>query len=68
MFQSCVIQSYVLSVSQLCCVCVSPEEERRVRANDREYNDKFQYAVREIVCVFVCVHDYICVFMFKYIT
>ncbi|CAG11882.1 unnamed protein product [Tetraodon nigroviridis] len=23
-----------------------PEEERRVRANDREYNEKFQYAVR----------------------
>lgn len=26
---------------------VSAEEERRVRANDREYNEKFQYAVRE---------------------
>lgn len=25
---------------------VSPEEERKVRANDREYNEKFQYAVR----------------------
>uniref|UniRef100_A0A674EII9 Phospholipid-transporting ATPase n=1 Tax=Salmo trutta TaxID=8032 RepID=A0A674EII9_SALTR len=49
MFQSCVIQSYVLSVSQLCCVCVSPEEERRVRANDREYNEKFQYASNCIV-------------------
>uniref|UniRef100_A0A3B4XTU7 Phospholipid-transporting ATPase n=1 Tax=Seriola lalandi dorsalis TaxID=1841481 RepID=A0A3B4XTU7_SERLL len=24
--------------------CVSAEEERRVRANDREYNEKFQYA------------------------
>ncbi|KAG8010054.1 Phospholipid-transporting ATPase ID [Nibea albiflora] len=24
--------------------CVSTEEERRVRANDREYNEKFQYA------------------------
>lgn len=23
------------------------EEERRVRANDREYNEKFQYAVRK---------------------
>lgn len=27
--------------------CVSAEEERRVRANDREYNEKFQYAVSE---------------------
>lgn len=26
---------------------VSAEEERRVRANDREYNEKFQYAVRQ---------------------
>lgn len=26
--------------------CVCEEEERRVRANDREYNEKFQYAVR----------------------
>ncbi|KAI3361043.1 hypothetical protein L3Q82_013240, partial [Scortum barcoo] len=25
-------------------LCVSAEEERRVRANDREYNEKFQYA------------------------
>lgn len=25
---------------------VSPEEERKVKANDREYNEKFQYAVR----------------------
>uniref|UniRef100_A0A7N6BE27 Phospholipid-transporting ATPase n=1 Tax=Anabas testudineus TaxID=64144 RepID=A0A7N6BE27_ANATE len=28
----------------LCVSCVSAEEERRVRANDREYNEKFQYA------------------------
>uniref|UniRef100_A0A8K9Y1B2 Phospholipid-transporting ATPase n=1 Tax=Oncorhynchus mykiss TaxID=8022 RepID=A0A8K9Y1B2_ONCMY len=35
-------------LSHSCVVCVSPEEERRVRANDREYNEKFQYAVREI--------------------
>lgn len=27
-----------------CCVA---EEERRVRANAREYNEKFQYAVSE---------------------
>lgn len=27
--------------------CLSAEEERRVRANDREYNEKFQYAVRD---------------------
>lgn len=27
-------------------VSLSAEEERRVRANDREYNEKFQYAVR----------------------
>uniref|UniRef100_A0A8D3B430 Phospholipid-transporting ATPase n=1 Tax=Scophthalmus maximus TaxID=52904 RepID=A0A8D3B430_SCOMX len=26
------------------CVCVCACEERRVRANDREYNEKFQYA------------------------
>uniref|UniRef100_A0A8C7M4Y0 Phospholipid-transporting ATPase n=1 Tax=Oncorhynchus kisutch TaxID=8019 RepID=A0A8C7M4Y0_ONCKI len=32
-----------------CVVCVSPEEERRVRANDREYNEKFQYASNCIV-------------------
>uniref|UniRef100_A0A7N6AYX7 Phospholipid-transporting ATPase IC n=1 Tax=Anabas testudineus TaxID=64144 RepID=A0A7N6AYX7_ANATE len=28
----------------LCVSCVSAEEERRVRANDREYNEKFQYS------------------------
>lgn len=33
--------------------CVSVEEERRVRANDREYNEKFQYAVSESP-VFCC--------------
>lgn len=64
----CYSKLCVVCLTVVLCVCVSPEEERRVRANDREYNDKFQYAVREIVCVFVCVHDYICVFMFKYIT
>uniref|UniRef100_A0A3P8QBN4 Phospholipid-transporting ATPase n=1 Tax=Astatotilapia calliptera TaxID=8154 RepID=A0A3P8QBN4_ASTCA len=30
-------------MTHLVC-CVSAEEERRVRANDREYNEKFQYA------------------------
>uniref|UniRef100_A0A8C7FKU1 Phospholipid-transporting ATPase n=1 Tax=Oncorhynchus kisutch TaxID=8019 RepID=A0A8C7FKU1_ONCKI len=35
--------------SHSCVVCVSPEEERRVRANDREYNEKFQYASNCIV-------------------
>jgi len=39
----------------LCVICILnvphvlfvffTEEERRVRANDREYNEKFQYAV-----------------------
>lgn len=33
--------------------CVSAEEERKVRANDREYNEKFQYAVSESP-VFCC--------------
>uniref|UniRef100_A0A8K9VD92 Phospholipid-transporting ATPase n=1 Tax=Oncorhynchus mykiss TaxID=8022 RepID=A0A8K9VD92_ONCMY len=36
-------------LSHSCVVCVSPEEERRVRANDREYNEKFQYASNCIV-------------------
>lgn len=27
------------------CVCVCAEKERHVRANARDYNDKFSYAV-----------------------
>lgn len=42
-------------MTHLVC-CVSAEEERRVRANDREYNEKFQYAVREFA-VFYCTYS-----------
>lgn len=39
---------FVVAVSSLnASFCVCTEEERRVRANDREYNEKFQYAVRD---------------------
>lgn len=41
--------------------CIFAEEERRVRANDREYNEKFHYAVREFSLVhvptYVLFHD-----------
>lgn len=54
-----------------CVCCVPAEEERRVRANDREYNEKFQYAVsclslspcyttlccaiQDLICLCVCM-------------
>lgn len=41
--------AFVYSLTQIVifdCLFVSAEEERKVKANDREYNEKFQYAVR----------------------
>uniref|UniRef100_A0A3B3BKD8 Phospholipid-transporting ATPase n=1 Tax=Oryzias melastigma TaxID=30732 RepID=A0A3B3BKD8_ORYME len=44
--------AFVYSLTQIVifdCLFVSAEEERKVKANDREYNEKFQYASNCIV-------------------
>lgn len=66
---------FLLNNNWVCVFGVSSEEERKVKANDREYNEKFQYAVRintaSMCCKYIfqksennCVKIYVLWFFF----